>query len=108
MRARNADWHDKYAMPSLEIFQSTRDNHGSYFYDWTTHDEVQWRNFYQRYMHLVNDYKKMGGRVTTGSDSGFIYKLHGLMELKSSELPGQPDFPLWKSYSRQPQMVREQ
>ena len=26
---------------------------------------------------LVNDYKKMGGRVTTGSDSGFIYQTYG-------------------------------
>ncbi len=87
MRARNADWHDKYTIPSLwKFFQSTRDNHGSYFYDWTTHDEVQWRNFYQRYMHLVNDYKKMGGRVTTGSDSGFIYKLYGFGYIEELEL----------------------
>lgn len=87
MRARNADWHDKYTMPSLwRFFQSTRDNHGSYFYDWTTHDEVQWRNFYQRYMQLVNDYKKMGGRVTTGSDSGFIYKLYGFGYIEELEL----------------------
>lgn len=87
MRARNADWHEKYTLPSLwKFFQSTRDNHGSYFYDWTTHDEVKWRNFYQRYMQLVNDYKKMGGRVTTGSDSGFIYKTYGFGYIEELEL----------------------
>ncbi|MGH6762679.1 MAG: amidohydrolase family protein [Phyllobacterium sp.] len=87
MRARNADWHSTYTLPSLwKFFQSTRDNHGSYFYDWTTHDEVKWRNYYQRYMQLVNDYKKLGGRVTTGSDSGFIYKTYGFGYIEELEL----------------------
>ena len=87
MRAKTAVWHDKYTMPSLwKFFQANRDNHGSYYYDWTTHDEVQWRNFYQRYMQLVNDYKKMGGRVTTGTDSGFIYKLYGFGYVEELEL----------------------
>jgi imidazolonepropionase-like amidohydrolase len=78
MRARNADWHDRYTMPSLTRFYvSNRENHGSYFFDWTTARETSWRNFYSRYMRLVNDYKNMGGRVTTGSDSGFIWQLYG-------------------------------
>ncbi len=78
MRARNADWHDKYTMPQLwSFFQSSRENHGSYFFDWTTRHETQWRNFYQRYMRLLNDYKNIGGRVTTGTDSGFIFKTYG-------------------------------
>jgi len=78
MRAKNADWHATYTLPSLAAFyESNRDNHGSYFYDWTTAHEVTWRNFYTRYMRLVNDYKNMGGRVTTGSDPGFIYQLWG-------------------------------
>jgi imidazolonepropionase-like amidohydrolase len=28
-------------------------------------------------MQFVNDYKNLGGRVTVGSDSGFIYQLYG-------------------------------
>ena len=77
-RARNDDWHDKYTMPQLwNFFQSSRENHGSYFFDWTTHKEAQWRNFYKRFMSLINDYKNMGGRVTTGTDSGFIFKTYG-------------------------------
>lgn len=78
MRARNADWHDEYTMPQLwDFFQSSRINHGSYFFDWTTQHEVQWRNFYKNFMALVNDYKNMGGRVTVGTDSGFIFKNYG-------------------------------
>jgi len=78
MRARNADWHEKYTLPTLmDFYQPSRTNHGSYWYDWTLQDEIEWRNFYQVWFKLVNDYKKMGGRVTTGSDAGFIYQTYG-------------------------------
>ncbi|HEX9760886.1 MAG TPA: amidohydrolase family protein, partial [Candidatus Acidoferrales bacterium] len=78
MRLRNADWHDTYTLPSLmDFYQPSRRNHGSYWYYWTTWDEIAWRNFYQVWFRLVNDYKKMGGRITTGSDSGFIYNTYG-------------------------------
>jgi len=87
MRARNADWHATYTLPSLnDYYLSTRDNHGSYFFDWTTGNEVAWRNFYGRFMRLVNDYKNLGGRVTTGSDSGFIWKLYGFGYIEELEL----------------------
>ena len=75
---RNADWHDKYTLPSLmDFYTPSRSAHGSYWFDWTTEDEIAWRNFYQVWFRLMNDYKKMGGRVTTGSDSGFIYQTYG-------------------------------
>ena len=87
MRARNADWHQTYTMPQLwNYFQSTRDNHGSYFYDWTTENEYDWKMFYQRYMRLINDYKNMGGRVTVGTDSGFIWKTFGFAYIEELEL----------------------
>ena len=48
MRFRNAEWHDKYTLPSLmDFYTPSRTNHGAYWYDWTTEDEVAWRNFYQ-------------------------------------------------------------
>jgi imidazolonepropionase-like amidohydrolase len=34
----------------------------------------------------MNDYKKMGGRVTTGSDSGFIYQTYGFGYINELEL----------------------
>jgi imidazolonepropionase-like amidohydrolase len=87
MRMRNAEWHDKYTLPSLMDFYSpSRTSHGAYWYDWTTEDEIAWRNFYQVWFKLVNDYKKMGGRVTTGSDSGFIYQTYGFGYILELEL----------------------
>ncbi len=34
----------------------------------------------------MNDYKKMGGRVTTGSDSGFIYQTYGFGYINELEM----------------------
>jgi imidazolonepropionase-like amidohydrolase len=86
-RFRNAEWHDKYTLPSLmEFYTPSRTNHGSYWYYWTTEDEVEWRNFYQVWFRLTNDYKKMGGRVTTGSDSGFIYQTYGFGYVNELEM----------------------
>jgi hypothetical protein len=87
MKFRNAEWHDKYTLPSLmDFYAPSRNNHGAYWYDWTTEDEVAWRNFYQVWFKLVNDYKKMGGRVTTGSDSGFIYQTYGFGYINELEM----------------------
>ncbi|HEX5068973.1 MAG TPA: hypothetical protein VFV78_02055 [Vicinamibacterales bacterium] len=87
MRFRNADWHARYTLPSLmDFYTPSRASHGAYWYDWTTEDEVEWRNFYQVWFKLVNDYKKMGGRVTTGSDSGFIYQTYGFGYINEFEM----------------------
>jgi imidazolonepropionase-like amidohydrolase len=87
MRFRNAEWHDKYTLPSLmDWYTPNREHHGSYWYDWTTADEVAFRNFYQVWFKLLNDYKRMGGRVTTGSDSGFIYQTYGFGYINEFEL----------------------
>jgi imidazolonepropionase-like amidohydrolase len=84
---RNADWHDQYTLPSLmDFFTPSREAHGSYWFDWTTEDEVAWRNFYQVWFKLMNDYKKMGGRVVTGSDSGFIYQTYGFGYVNELEM----------------------
>jgi imidazolonepropionase-like amidohydrolase len=37
-------------------------------------------------MTFINEYKNRGGRVTTGSDSGFIYKLYGFDYIREFEL----------------------
>lgn len=87
MRMRNADWHEKYTLPSLmDFYEANRANHGSYWYYWTTWDEVAWKNFYQVWFRLLNDYKKIGGRVTVGSDSGFIYNTYGFGFIQEMEL----------------------
>ena len=87
MRARNADWHDEYTLPSQEAFyQPSREAHGSYWFYWTSEDEYHWKKFYQKWMAFLNDYKNAGGIVTTGSDSGFIYKLYGFAYIRELEL----------------------
>ncbi|MEZ5316176.1 MAG: hypothetical protein R2752_02130 [Vicinamibacterales bacterium] len=87
MRFREAEWHDKYTLPSLMAFYApSRSSHGAYWYDWTTEDEIAWRHFYQVWFQLMNDYKKMGGRITTGSDSGFIYQTYGFGYINELEM----------------------
>ena len=87
MRARNADWHEEYSLPSqMEFYEPSREAHGSYWFYWTTEDEVAWRNFYIRWMRFLNEYKNRGGIVTTGSDSGFIYNLYGFGYIRELEL----------------------
>jgi imidazolonepropionase-like amidohydrolase len=87
MRARNADWHADYTLPSVwRFFQPNRVLHGSYHFDWTTQDEIEWKNNFHMWMTFVNDYKNRGGRVTAGSDSGFIFKLFGFDYIRELEL----------------------
>ena len=87
MRARNADWHSKYTLPSLmDYFQPSRENHGAYWFYWTTHDEVAWKKFYQVWMQFLNDYKNRGGKVTVGSDAGFIYQTYGFTTIEEMEM----------------------
>lgn len=87
MRERTADWHEKYSLPSLmDYYAANRTNHGSYYYDWTTWEEVAWKNFYRVWMELLDDYKDMGGRVTVSSDAGFIYNTYGFSTIEEMEL----------------------
>ncbi len=87
MRARTAEWHSVYTLPSLWMFyQPSRRSHGSYWFDWTTSDELNWKNNYKLWMTFINEYKNRGGRVTAGSDSGFIYQLYGFAYIRELEL----------------------
>jgi len=87
MRARRAEWHETYTLPSLwEFYRPNRDSHGSYWFYWTTADEIEWKNNYRIWMSFINDYKNKGGRVCAGSDSGFIYKLYGFDYIRELEL----------------------
>lgn len=87
MRAREAEWHQDYTLPSQwDFYQPSRVSHGSYWFDWTTHDEVAWRNFYKIWMTFLNDYKNAGGKVTVGTDCGFIYQLYGFCYVTELEM----------------------
>ncbi len=86
-RARRAEWHEDYTLPSLwRFYAPSRISHGSYWFDWGTEQEVAWKKNYQLWMTFVNEYKNRGGRVTAGSDSGFIYQLYGFAYIRELEL----------------------
>jgi len=87
MRSMRAEWHDTYTLPSLwEFYRPSRRAHGSYWFNWGTEEEVAWRENYRLWMTFVNEYKNRGGRVTAGSDSGFIYQLYGFGYIRELEL----------------------
>ncbi|ALM09207.1 amidohydrolase [Sediminicola sp. YIK13] len=86
-KARRAEWHEDYTLPSLwEFYQPSKVSHGSYWHDWGTEQEVAWKENYRLWMTFVNEYKNRGGRVTTGSDSGFIFQLYGFAYIREMEL----------------------
>lgn len=87
MRARRAEWHEEYTLPSLwRFYQPSRISHGSYWHSWGTEQEIMWKENYRLWMTFVNEYKNRGGRVTTGSDSGYIYQLYGFAYIRELEL----------------------
>lgn len=87
MRARDAEWHARYTLPALQrFFMPDPRLHGSYHFDWTTADEVAWRQAFDLWMQFVNDFKNSGGRVVAGSDAGFIFKLFGFAFIRELEL----------------------
>lgn len=86
-RARRAEWHEEYTLPSLwKFFEPSMVSHGSYWHYWGTEQEIAWKENYRLWMTFVNEYKNRGGRVTTGSDSGFIYQLYGFAYIRELEL----------------------
>ena len=87
MRARTAEWHPDYTLPSLwKFYEPSRVSHGSYWHNWGTTQEIAWKKNYQLWMTFVNEYKNRGGRVTAGSDNGFIYQLYGFGFIRELEL----------------------
>lgn len=86
-KARRAEWHETYTLPSLwNFYQPSFISHGSYWHSWGTEQEVVWKENYQLWMTFINEYKNRGGRVTTGSDSGFIFQLYGFAYIRELEL----------------------
>lgn len=86
-RARRAEWHEDYTLPSLwKFYEPSRVSHGSYWFDWGTEQEIAWKKNYQLWMTFVNEYKNKGGRVTAGSDNGFIYQTYGFGYIRELEM----------------------
>ena len=87
MRARRAEWHEDYTLPSLwKFYEPSRVSHGSYWHSWGTEQEITWKENYRLWMTFINEYKNRGGRVTAGTDAGFIYELYGFSYVRELEL----------------------
>jgi cytosine/adenosine deaminase-related metal-dependent hydrolase len=87
MREMRAEWHEHYTLPALwDFYRPNRRAHGSYWFYWGTEEEIAWKDNYRLWMTFVNTYKNRGGRVTVGSDAGFIYKLYGFAFIRELEL----------------------
>lgn len=87
MAARNRDWHARYTLPSLmDFYAPSATNHGSYYKDWSTEDEVAWRKFYRYWFDLTKEFHRRGGRVTAGSDPGYIYQTWGFAYVGELEM----------------------
>ncbi len=87
MRAREAEWHDTYTLPSMwDFYYPDREAHGSYWFYWGTEEETEWRAFYRKWMSFLHDFHRAGGRLTAGADAGFIYKNYGFAYIGELEL----------------------
>lgn len=87
MAQRRAEWHEKFTLPALwRFYAPSRISHGSYWLDWGTEQEIAWKKNYQIWMQFINEFKNKGGRVTLGSDAGYIYKLYGFGYIQEMEL----------------------
>ena len=70
----------------MAILSTFKNFHGSYWHYWGTEQEIAWKRNYKLWMTFINEYKNRGGRVTTGSDSGFIFQLYGFAYVRELEL----------------------
>jgi dihydroorotase-like cyclic amidohydrolase len=93
LRAQNQPWFKDYLHPVLEkYFEPNPANHGSYFWNWTTEDEIFWRENYKIWMKAVRQFADMGGIVGCGEDAGYIYMLYGFSLIRELELQQEAGF----------------
>ncbi len=93
LRAENQPWFKEYLHPVLEeYFKPNPAFHGSYHWDWTTTDEIFWRENYRIWMKAVRDFAKLGGVVGCGEDAGYIYMLYGFGLIRELELHQEAGF----------------
>jgi len=86
-KTRRLEWHEDYTLPSLwKFYEPNRNSHGSYWFNWGTEQEIEWKENYRLWMTFINEYKNRGGRVTTGSDNGYIYQTFGFGYIGELEL----------------------
>jgi len=93
LRAKNQPWFKDYLHPALEeYFKPNPEHHGSFQWNWSTTDEVFWRENYKIWMNAVRNFAHMGGIVGAGEDAGYIYMLYGFSLIRELELHQEAGF----------------
>jgi len=85
-RDMHLEWFDNYLLPSQwRSWMPNRELHGAYFVNWTTADEIEWKQNFRLWMNFLNEYKNRGGRVTVGSDSAGPFEQFGFEYIRELE-----------------------
>jgi len=93
LRAKNQPWFKDYLHPAVEeYFKPNPRYHGSYQWNWTTTDEVFWRENYRIWMDAIQKFAHIGGVVGVGEDAGYIYMLYGFSLIRELELHQEAGF----------------
>ena len=93
LRYQTQPFFKEYLHPALDkFFAPDPNNHGSFFLNWTSADEAEWRNNYRFWMDAVRDFGRRGGLIGIGEDAGFIYNLYGFGLIRGMELHQEAGF----------------
>lgn len=93
LRAQNQPWFKDFLHPvNEEYFKPNPAFHGSYHWDWTTADEIFWRENFRIWMDAVKSFSSLGGVVGCGEDAGYIYMLYGFSLIRELELHQEAGF----------------
>ena len=96
-RAQTQPWFADYLHPTLEdYFRPDPSNHGSYFFGWSSTDEVYWKENYRLWMSALRDFERKGGLIGVGDDAGFIYQMYGFGLIRELELQQEAGFQTMK------------
>ena len=86
-------WFRDYLHPSMEaFFRPSLDNHGSFFFGWTSTQEARWKQQYRIWMDALREFGRKGGLITTGDDAGYIYSMYGFGISRELELHEEAGF----------------
>jgi dihydroorotase-like cyclic amidohydrolase len=85
MGVSNAEWNREYLHPVFEKDFVPGEGY-SHFHNWTTADEIEWRNNFRLWMQFVNEYKNRGGRVIAGSDPAWGWANFGFAFVRNLEM----------------------
>jgi hypothetical protein len=93
LRYQTQPFFKEYLHPALEkFFAPDPNNHGSFFLNWTSADEAEWRLNYRLWMDAVRYFGEQGGTIGIGEDAGFIYNLYGFGMIRAMELHQEAGF----------------